>query len=92
MKERILCAALMYNGKLVAGYRHHDCYQSIADLLGVSIDSIPDAPGREHQGFLTSNDRFVDRYEGYRIAREMNQLRMPHVDGCMEMLISEDLY
>lgn len=92
MKERILCAALLYKGKTVAGYRHHDCYQTIADISGVGIDKIPDCPGRDDQGFLTSHGRFVNRSEGYQIARENDQLLLKHKEGSEEILISENLY
>ena len=87
-KERILCAAINYNGKIIAGYRHSDCWETIKFL---SPDSPP--PPNEASGFLTSYNRFVDRKEGYIIAKENDQLLLkPKLDDTNEILISEDLY
>jgi hypothetical protein len=70
--EKILCAALLYNGNIVAGYRHSDCYKTIANVLGVDTDcddwanKIPNLPTRNEQGFLTStkmNIIGVDYYQ-----------------------------
>jgi len=36
--ERILCAAINYNGNIVAGYRHSDCYLTIANILNIDTD------------------------------------------------------
>ena len=97
--ERILCAALMFRGRIVAGYRHHSCYETIANILGIDMeknmaefDKLPDIPGRDDQGFLTSKDRFVSRSDGFEIALRNNQLLLPYVEGQMRILTSEDLY
>lgn len=42
------------------------------------------------QGFLTSENRFVDRFEGMIIAVRNNQLIANH--GEIDKLYSEDLY
>ena len=96
--DKILCAALLYNGNIVAGYRHSDCYQTIADILGVDTccddwaNKIPNLPGRKEQGFLTSKNRYVSRSEGFTIALQNNQLILPYREGQEKILISEDLY
>jgi hypothetical protein len=88
-EEKILCAAVKYNNHAVPGRRHNDCYMTLHLLTGEALENLP---GREAQGFLTTIGRYVSRKEAYQIARANNQLRMPHVDGCMELLTSEDLY
>lgn len=96
--ERILCAALLYNGNIVSGYRHSDCYQTIANVLGIDTccddwtNKIPNMPGRNEQGFLTSKNRYVNRTEGFNIAFNANQLILPYKEGQEKILTSEDLY
>jgi hypothetical protein len=95
--ERILCAALLYNGHIVSGYRHSDCYLTIANVLGIETDcddwsnKIPNMPGRREQGFLTSTNRFVGRAEAFTIAKEANQLKLGYSEGQEKILTSEDL-
>ena len=96
--ERILCAALLYNGNIIAGYRHSDCYQTIADILGIDTccddwaNKIPNLPGRNEQGFITSKNRYVSRAEAFQIANDANQLLLPYREGQEKILTSEDLY
>ena len=89
MKERIICAAIhnpddrdMANNPLVyCGLRH-------ANVLWQSklVSRDPD-----HQGFLTSKGRFVDRKEALKIALENDQvIDRTQIRG--ENLYSEDLY
>lgn len=99
MKETIICSAIYYNdgivhkeqpinisiGLVVCGRRHKDCYY-IYKLLNIEIE------GRLGSGFLTNFNRFVDREEGYKIAREANQLLLPHSDNSIHILTSEDLF
>ena len=92
MKEYILCADLNYNGVIVCGYRHGDCYEIIRKLTGDN-----EGPGREDQGFLTSLNRFVCRREAWIIAKESNQIKYGLIASTAEdedesTLISENLY
>lgn len=81
-KEYILCAAIRrktpksIKGKpyhdgtndilnIEVGYRHHDIYMRFKDELSKSPYD---------QGFYTSKGRFVDRYEGMKIAIESGQV------------------
>ena len=89
LNEFILCAAVLYNGTIVSGYRHGDCNEVISALTGLSNDKLP---GREAQGFLTSKKRFVYRKEAYAIAKENNQLILSPLDDPNATLSSEDLY
>jgi hypothetical protein len=108
-KEYILCAANYYNdrkshtfspknissGFVICGRRHHNCIETFAQMVGFPYSS--DAKklhNTEVQGFLTNQDRFVDRKEAYTIAFEANQIIGPN-KGYSENLIgltSEDLY
>ena len=86
-------------GFIVSGRRHHDCYQvmsSIAQSIGLEerIKMIIEKTGRDGQGFITNTNRFVDRKEGYIIAKEANQIVFGAglTDKENQILISENLY
>lgn len=71
-KEFILCAAIDYDGTIVCGHRHGDCYEVLESLAGkIDAEKIPD---RNHQGFLTSENRYVGREEAWIIAKANNQI------------------
>lgn len=117
MKEFIVCAAIYINdnqihdaqpknieiGFVIAGRRHHNCYQTIKDLTGQDINnryldfvkSLTPEEARKHQGFITSLDRYVDRKEAWKIAKENNQIvygLSVSDNGDDSILISENLY
>lgn len=96
--EKILCAAIHYrdgeeyphqpkninSGYVICGHRHHNIF-IIANLTGVIT------LGFDHeQGFLTSANRFVDRYEALKIAELNFQIIDKH--KSVDELMSEDLY
>ena len=103
--ENIICAAILYKeletqkylpknidtGVVVCGYRHHHCIDILNTLTGFrSVTKGPNSVGEYVQGFLTSDNRFVDRDEGWIIAEKNNQIvNKPH---SRESLFSEDLY
>ena len=91
-KEYILCSAIKYNGIVICGHRHNDCYKILTDLL-LKFTKI-DLPKREDQGFLTSTNRFVDRKEAFLIANENKQIiyGSDSMDVENQILISENLY
>jgi len=92
--EYILCAAIWYTsaeehtynpinvdqGRVVCGYRHDRCIYLLHDMGYEMKDEYM------VQGFLTSNNRFVDRFEAGQIAESAHQWEG---NG---MLFSEDLY
>jgi hypothetical protein len=113
--EFIICAAIWVNDKkiheqqpegietgfVICGRRHHNCYQTIKDLLGIDVSSYftklnySDEDYRLHQGFVTSNDRYVGRKEAWIIAKSNNQIRIglnAVQDETEAILISENLY
>jgi hypothetical protein len=88
--EIILCAAIDYNGTIICGRRHDDCYTILKNLV-----SNPVLPDRDKQGFLTSENRYVDRKEAWNIAKANNQIRYgleASENGEDSILISENLY
>jgi len=91
-KEIILCSAINYNNTIICGHRHGDCYIVLRNLLNIQED---DEPGRDQQGFLTSFNRFVDRKEAWKIAKENNQIQFglkASENGDDSILVSENLY
>ena len=88
-KEFILCAAINYHGTIISGFRHADCYSLLKSLL----PQISEEPERKDQGFLTSQNRFVDRKEAFQIAKEQKQIIHHLFDDVDDnLLTSEDLY
>ena len=94
-QEYILCAAIYYNtidsyvhqpkniqtGYVVCGRRHHNCIMLNAVLSGRKTTE------NDIQGFLTSQNRFVDRKEAANIAYKAGQIK-----DIVDCLISVDLY
>jgi len=116
-KEFIICAAIWINdgeehshqpvniktGYVIAGRRHHNCYQTIKSLTGQTpnekigelIKAMSPEDIKRHQGFITSFDRFVDRRQAWKIAKANNQIRPIPLEDCPkeeQILISENLY
>lgn len=88
MTETITAAALLYDGTIYSApppARHHTVIRMMAD------QGLPnEAMCLRNQGFVTSTGRFVDRYEGARIARAAGQIiREPTPP---DMLTSEDVW
>jgi hypothetical protein len=94
--EYILCAAIWVNdgekyihqpnnietGMVFCGRRHHNCFV----ILNKAMPEWKEAENVV-QGFITSEDRFVDREEAARVAHSAQQIK-----NAMERLFSEDLY
>ena len=83
-KEYILCAAIRrkqpregypyWEGAndimdIEIGYRHHDIFHRFNNRGDYEVSIL-----MEDQGFYTSKGRFVDRYEGMKIAYEAGQV------------------
>ena len=104
MNERIYSAAIWYKdlptakylpknidkGIVVEGHRHADIIRTVVNLLGKRTCQFgEDCAGESEQGFVTNTNRFVDRVEGLKIAREANQLIN---ETPFSELYSEDIY
>lgn len=85
--ERIVAAAIEFDGMIYAippPARHHTILWKMMELkLPGSFTEL------RYQGFLTSAGRFVDRYEGCKIAQAAGQIREPI---AKDMLTSEDVW
>ena len=99
--EKIMCSAIwvkdedikyvhyptnINHGLVVLGYRHHNCLEQISKMVDrqrmINVGYV--------QGFLTNNNRFVDRVEAKVIAFKQNQL-LPNYSKGNE-LYSEDVW
>ena len=95
----IICAAIWFNdgkkhkhqprnidsGFVVAGRRHHNVILTVADIKDVPYKDF--GYSENIQGFLTSDDMFVNRKEAGQIAFDAGQTAK-----LTECLFSEDLY
>jgi hypothetical protein len=102
MKEIILCAANHYedgknhphqpnnitSGFVICGLRHSNCITIFSIMVGFPYDDNAMVIKKtERQGFLTSENRFVEREEAAQIAIEAGQIKQHKI-----VLYSEDLY
>ena len=97
--EICICAALqMPDGYIVRGHRHDDCYITIGFYKRKESQESRYDKGQMHQavqGFLTTENRFVDRYEGMRLMKNSGLSSVYQgrpFEECGDMLFSEDLY
>jgi hypothetical protein len=104
MKEKIVCSAIHINdlredhahkpeniesGFVVAGLRHCNCFGVIKSLS--DCDSFKKC--KNTHGFITTFNRFVDREEGYIIAKKGRQIKKDKtVNKKCKILFSENLY
>lgn len=79
---RIKEAAILHDGKVWTGRRHHNVIQKIIEELGREA-----APVTGEQGFVTECGKFLDRKDAARVAFEAGQ-----VPELYTVLMSEDLY
>lgn len=85
----IVCAAIKdsRNGNVIGGVRHSYILNTIKDL------SIQIPKENRIQGFLTDDNKFVDRYEAYTIALSCGQLSSTTRNNKHNNeLFSEDIY
>lgn len=92
-KEFIICSAIDHDGLIICGRRHSDCY-NILNVLTNDTLTTSETPQRDKQGFMTSLDRYVNRVEGWSIAKDNKQIQYGYEasDGENAALISENLY
>lgn len=88
MKEIVICSAIMLpDGYVVRGHRHDDCIRTAAGIpryKGQILD--------RRQGFVTSRNRFVDRYEGLALQKAAGIKSADKSGYRAHKLFSEDLY
>ena len=71
-------------GFVISGHRHHNCFNTMS-ILSNSIQT--HIKYKKRQGFLTNLNRFVDRFEGAKIAFNAGQTKT-----LLYKLYSENLY
>jgi len=88
---RIVCAACIVNGVVVAGVRHYDqvMHKQIEAMNG--WDSAEESGDRK-QGFLDNKGQFHDRQQAFVIAKAAEQIRQKSDYPDSTTLYSEDLY
>ncbi len=110
-REFIVCAAVWFkdgkphndqpenieSGFVIAGRRHNNCYATLSALLNKEESEAMMELSTEQscRGFITSLDRYVDRFEAFQIAKANNQIQYGLEASDMEkdsQLISENLY
>jgi hypothetical protein len=102
--EKIYSAAIWYKelptvkymptnidiGVVVEGHRHADIIRTMVNLIGKrTCTNGENCAGESEQGFVTNTNRFVNRVEAMKIAREANQIIE---ETTFPELYSEDLY
>jgi hypothetical protein len=68
-------------GFVICGQRHHNCFMTV-HILNQKLPNY-----KQTQGFLTSDNRFLDRKEAGELAYSCGQIKSP-----TKMLFSEDIY
>jgi len=87
--EKIICAAVKINDEIFKGHRHCHALEAMRDKLSYTMNRQQMNVLNEEQGFITSENRFVDRVEAMLIAIEAGQV---NISKSKELLYSEDLY
>lgn len=79
---RIKEAAIIHDGVVWTGRRHHNVIKKIVDECGIQA-----APVLGEQGFVTECGKFLSREDAAKVAFEAGQVLILH-----PILMSEDLY
>lgn len=91
----IICAAIKIKDNIICGYRHSDCYETLYKLNS-QLSKEARKQGLIIEGFLATNNRFLNRYEAYDEALHCGQLSAVNREYKTEqhesILYSEDLY
>ena len=104
--EFIICAAIHYDdgveypnqaknvqtGLVICGRRHHNCITNASIMFGDRYNK--NLCNRAAQGFMTSENRFVNRKVACKIAMANKQIIHNFYDenNADQILVSEDLY
>jgi len=78
-------SAILFEGTVYTGRRHHDVIRKIIQETGVKK-----VGGQHPQGFVTDTGEFVDREQAAKIALECGQIEKLKYSSTL--LFSEDLY
>jgi len=92
----IICSAIkveLPDGeiRIFRGHRHTHCIQAMNDELSYFMNRQEiNKSVKKTQGFMTSNNEFVDRYQAMKIFSKINQSENKPLSG--NKLYSENLY
>lgn len=100
-KDYLLCAAIWFKdgkmyehqpknidaGFVVCGRRHRNCYKTAWIFNKGKVEHLLETGNKALEGYITSDDRFVDRKEGGEIAFSVGQ-----TSSLKDCLFTEDLY
>lgn len=89
--EVIVAAACIVSGKLFIGVRHWDGAMNEQYKTAKEADHYLDMNDQK-QGFYTNRYRYIDRVEGFELAKANGQLKYPVRNGCDKELYSEGLW
>lgn len=90
--EYIICSAvqIVSTGKIYYGHRHPHCIEAMNGELSWTMNRQEITAVEKVQGFITNQNRFVDRKEAWDIAEKAKQIVKQ--SGGEGTLYSEDLY
>jgi|GEM_PF-2434206 len=100
-KEIVICSAVYMpevknkdgSLRIIRGHRHHNCFETFRYFLEsgqITEEQWSNHP--DHQGFITSRNRYVTREEG-RLLQDLAGIESVDPDGYRPgTLFSEDLY
>ena len=91
MDNKIICAAVKVNDLIFRGQRHCHAIAAMHDKLSYTMNRQEIAKLNVENGFMTSEDKFVDRGEAMKIAAASGQV-FQSKDHPASELYSEDLY
>lgn len=78
-------------GLVVLGHRHGDIITNVHNLLGLrTVENGERSVGETVQGFVTNQNRFLDRTEAYEL--EVSNGRIEDFRQISRQLFSEDLW
>ena len=73
--EHIRTPAIKYRGKIYEGKNHLEAYEKLKEDIGGDVPDVDFIDGKLEDGFLTSEENFLDRDDGFDLANEMGQLK-----------------
>ena len=73
--EHIRTPAIKYRGKIYEGQNHLEAYEKLKEDIGGDVPDVDFIDGKLEDGFLTSEENFLDRDDGFDLAKEMGQLK-----------------
>lgn len=91
--EIIICSAVKRadTGQVYYGHRHHQCISAANDEMSWKMSREQMKDIKLIQGFITNENRFVDREEAFVIALKNNQI-LKDSENYGRKLYSENLY